>query len=76
VALSASAQNIDRIVSVYRACKRTRRTLRLDLDAVEILGATGNDNIARAGWPNLAVYAPEHQRRQIKRSERFDLIDP
>jgi ribonuclease J len=76
VALSASAQNIDRIVSVYRACKRTGRTLLLDLYAVEILKATGNDNIPRPGWPNLAVYVPEYQRRQIKRNQRFDLIDP
>jgi ribonuclease J len=76
VALSASAQNIDRIVSVYRACKRSGRTLLLDLYAVEILKATGNDNIPRPGWPNLAVYVPEYQRRQIKRNGRFDLIDP
>jgi ribonuclease J len=76
VGLSASAQNIDRIVSVYRACKRTGRTLLLDLYAVEILKATGNENIPKPGWPNLAVYVPEYQRRQIKRNERFDLIDP
>jgi len=76
VAISASAQNIDRIVSLYRACKRTGRTLLLDLYAVEILKATDNPNIPAPGWPNLAVYVPEYQRRQIKRSERFDLLDP
>ena len=76
VAISASAQNIDRIVSIYRACKRTGRTLLLDIYAMEILRATGNANLPAPGWSNLAVYVPEYQRRQIKRSERFDLLEP
>ena len=76
VAVCASAQNIDRVVSLYRACKKTGRILLLDLYAIEILRATGNTHIPQPGWPNLAVYVPEYQRRQIKRSGRFDLIDP
>lgn len=76
IALSASAQNIDRIVSVYRACKRTDRVLVLDLYAMEILRATGNDHVPAPGWPNLSVYIPEYQRRQIARNERFDLLEP
>jgi ribonuclease J len=75
VAISASAQNIDRMVSIYRACKRTGRTLLLDLYAMEILKATGNANLPAPGWPNLAVYVPEYQRRHIKRTERFDLLE-
>ena len=31
VGVCASAQNIDRVISLYRACKRTGRTLLLDL---------------------------------------------
>lgn len=76
VVISASAQNIDRMVSIYRACKRTGRTLLLDLYAMEILRATGNANLPDVGWPNLAVYVPEYQRRQIKRNQRFDLLEP
>jgi ribonuclease J len=76
VAVSASAQNIDRLVGIYCACKRTGRTFVLDLYALEILKATGNKNIPGPGWPNLAVCVPEYQRRQIKRTERFDLIEP
>ena len=63
-------------MSLYRACKRTERTLLLDLYAVEMLKATGSSNIPAPGWPNLAVYVPGYQRRQIKRSGRFDLLDP
>jgi ribonuclease J len=75
VGVCASAQNIDRIVSLYRACKRTARTLVLDLYALEVLAATGNPRIPGAGWPNVAVYVPDYQRRQIVRTGRFDIID-
>jgi ribonuclease J len=63
------------MVSLYRACKRTGRTLIIDLYAAEILRATGN-NIPQSDWPNVAVYVPQYQRIQIKRSGRFDLLDP
>lgn len=76
IAIMASAQNIDRIVGIYRACKRTGRTLLLDLYAMEILRATENPNLPAPGWPNLAVYVPEYQRRQIAKSQRFDLLQP
>lgn len=76
ITVSASAQNIDRNVSLYRACKRTGRTLLLDLYAMEVLKATGNEHLPRPGWPNLSVYIPEYQRRQIARTKRFDLLTP
>lgn len=76
VGLCASAQNIDRVVSLYRACKKTGRTLVLDLYALEVLRATENPNIPVAGWPNLAVYVPQYQRRHIARTKRFDLLAP
>jgi ribonuclease J len=74
--VAASAQNIDRMVSLYRACKRTGRTLIIDLYASEVLRATGNANIPQSDWPNVAVYIPHYQRVQIKRSARFDLLEP
>jgi ribonuclease J len=75
VGVCASAQNIDRVVSIYRACKRTGRTLVLDLYALEVMAATGNEHIPHAGWQNLTAYVPEYQRRQIKAIERFDIVD-
>lgn len=75
IGICASAQNIDRLVTIYRACKRSGRTLVLDLYALEVMAATGNENIPRPGWPNLAVYVPEYQRRHIKAGERFDIVD-
>ncbi|MCK1520463.1 MBL fold metallo-hydrolase [Bradyrhizobium sp. 17] len=76
IMISASAQNIDRMVSIYRACKRTGRTLLLDLYAMEILRASGNSNLPNVGWPNLSIYVPEYQRRQIAKNKRFDLLQP
>jgi len=75
VAVAASAQNIDRIVSIYRACKQSGRTLLLDLYAAEVLKATKQPSIPVPGKENIAVYVPEYQRRQIKRTERFDLVE-
>jgi ribonuclease J len=70
-----SAQNIDRIVSLYRACKKTDRTMVIDLYAAAILEATGNDNIPQSSWPGVALYVPESQRRLIKKNEWFELLD-
>lgn len=72
---AASAQNIDRVVSLYRACKRTGRTLIIDLYAAEILRATGNSNIPQSSWPNIALYVPQYQRVRIRRAKLFDLLE-
>ncbi|KAB0677236.1 MBL fold metallo-hydrolase [Aureimonas leprariae] len=76
VLVAASAQNIDRMVSIYRAAKRTGCTLVIDLYAAEVLRATGNANIPQSHWPNVAVYVPQYQRIRIKQTARFDLLEP
>lgn len=51
-----SAQNIDRTVTLYRACLRTGRTLVVDLytaEVLDMLAAFGR--LPRAGWRNLKV---------------------
>ena len=75
VLVAASAQNIDRMVSLYRACTQTGRTLLIDLYAAEILRATGNPRIPQSDWPHVALYVPHYQRVQIKRNGRFDLLE-
>lgn len=75
VMVHASTQNIDRIVSIYRACKRTGRTLLIDLYAAAILESTGNHSIPQSSWPGMALYVPECQRRLIKRNGWFDLLE-
>ena len=56
--VAASAQNIDRMVSLYRACKRTGRTLVIDLYTAEILRATGNPNIRSRTGPTSPSTCP------------------
>lgn len=73
--VAASAQNIDRVVSLYRACKRTGRTLVIDLYPAEVLAATDNPRIPQSDWPGVAVFVPHHQRVRVKRTGRFDLIE-
>ena len=69
-----SAQNIDRIVTIFRASRRCGRRVVLDLYAATILEATGNFNLPQSDWPDVALYVPELQRRQIKRGGMFDLL--
>jgi ribonuclease J len=70
----ASAQNIDRVVSIMRACKRTGRKLVIDLYTAAVLEATGNPNIPQSNWPDVALYIPQAQRIQIKENAWFDLL--
>lgn len=73
---AASAQNIDRMVTIFRACRRTRRTFVVDLYAAEMLRATGNPNIPTVGplWPEMALFTPERQRRVVKRKQTFEAL--
>jgi ribonuclease J len=74
VLVHTSAQNIDRIVSIMRACKRTRRRLIIDLYTAAVLEATGNPNIPQSHWPEIALFVPQAQRIQIKENAWFDLL--
>jgi ribonuclease J len=75
--VACSAQNIDRVVTVYRAAKRTGRTLIVDAYAAEVLKATGQDSIPKpvAGWSNLAVFIPHSQRIQLVKNNIAALVD-
>lgn len=74
VLVHTSAQNIDRIVSIFRACKKSGRRLVIDLYAAAILEATGNPRIPQSDWPEVALYIPQAQRIQIKNNAWFDLL--
>ena len=74
VLVHTSSQNVDRIVSIFRACKKTSRRLIVDLYTAAILEATGNANIPQSYWPEVALYVPQSQRVQIKKNAWFDLL--
>jgi ribonuclease J len=75
--VACSAQNIDRVVTVYRAAKRTGRTLIVDAYAAEVLKATGQDSIPKPapGWSNLAVFIPHSQRVQLVKKNNAPLVN-
>ncbi len=68
----ASGQNIDRIVTVFRAAKRSGRVLLLDLYTAVVLEATGRASIPQSHWEEVRVYIPYAQRRFVKEKKLFD----
>jgi len=74
VLVCASAQNIDRVVTVFRAARRSRRVLVIDLYGAVILAATGNDNIPQSHWSDVRLFVPEWQRGHVKRMQMFDVL--
>jgi ribonuclease J len=73
--VAASAQNIDRVVSIFRATRRAGKTLVIDLYAAEILRATGRLSIPQTSWPDVSLFTPQHQRLKIKNEGLFPLLD-
>ncbi len=55
VFITFSAQNIDRLVTIYRACKQSRRSLVVDLYTIDVLEQLGRftRSLPQLGWPNL-----------------------
>ncbi|MFC2070081.1 MBL fold metallo-hydrolase, partial [Chloroflexota bacterium] len=75
VLVQTSAQNIDRVVSIFKACKRSGRKLIIDLYVAAVLEATNNSNIPQSAWKEIMLYIPQYQRIQIKKNEWFDLLN-
>src|SRR3546814_18454252 len=68
VLAALSAQNSDRTVTLYRACKRSGRTLVVDLytaEVMEMLGAFAQ--LPQPGWPNLKVVVTSAFRSEERR---------
>ena len=68
-----SGQNIDRLVTVFNAAKRSNRQFIIDMYTAHILRATGNPRIPQAEWDGVRVFLPEFQKRRIKRQHDFDI---
>lgn len=76
VLVVSSAQNIDRLVTIYRAALRSDRDLVVDLYGASIAKATGNPNIPQPGvdWPKVHVFVPQWQRLKVKEAADFDRV--
>ena len=73
--VASSAQNIDRLVTVYRACLRSGRTLVTDLYTASIVAAIGRGTIPQPGFPSYKVYVPNRQRVLVKTAGQFDRME-
>lgn len=64
----SSAQNIDRLISVFRACKRTKKYLVIDVYSAWILEMVRKQskNIPAIEWEEIKVYAHPSQLEKIK----------
>jgi ribonuclease J len=75
VFVSWSAQNIDRTVTLYRACLKAGRTLVVDLytaDVLDVLSPHGK--LPRAGWPNLKVVITRNFARLYRMKGREEFV--
>ncbi|WP_084482738.1 MBL fold metallo-hydrolase [Marinospirillum minutulum] len=69
-----SMQNIDRLVSIFRASKKSGRKLVLDLYSANVLAATNNPNLPQSHWQDIAFFVPGQQRYQILKNAWFDQL--
>jgi len=71
--VSTSSQNIDRLVTIFKAAKRSQRSLIIDFYTAEILERLSKyANIPQASWPRIRVCYPQ---LLAQRFERLGLTD-
>jgi len=68
-----SGQNIDRLVTIYKACRQTGKKFIVDLYTASILRAIENPNLPQPGFKGFHVFIPKVQRILIKKRELFDI---
>ena len=71
VVVFGSAQNLDRLVTVYRAARRAGRQFVIDLYGATV-AAAARPTIPQPGFPDLRVYVPNRQRVRVKEAGEFD----
>ncbi len=71
----SSAQNIDRLVTVYRTSRRAGRILVTDLYTASVGHAVGRNTLPQPGFEDYQVYVPNRQRVLVKTSGQFDRMD-
>ena len=74
VAVFSSAQNLDRLVSVFRAARRAGRTLVVDLYTATVAQGNGRSSIPQPGFDGLAVYVPNRQRARVAQTREFERV--
>jgi ribonuclease J len=71
-----SGQNIDRLVSIFRACRRSDKILAIDFYIATILKATGNINIPHPSdrYPEIKVFYPRSLSNRMSNLDHNELL--
>jgi ribonuclease J len=71
--LLSSSQNIDRIVSAYRACKRASKLLVIDIYTAWVLEQLRQttQNTPAMDWPEIRVFASHSQDERLKANSDY-----
>jgi ribonuclease J len=75
VLVAWSAQNLDRLTTVYRAAGDAGRTLVVDLYQATMAELTGDPAIPVPGSEGLAVYCRQRERVQVKEARQFERVE-
>ncbi len=75
LAVAASGQNLDRLVSCFRAARRSRRQLVVDAYQAYVLMqlAPLSPSVPQVSWDGVRVSFPPHQVERLKAAGLFDL---
>lgn len=61
----ASGQNIDRLVTIYKAARRAGRRFIIDFYTAQVLRAIGNPRLPQPDWAGMHVFLPASQRHAV-----------
>jgi ribonuclease J len=73
VTVLGSAQNVDRLVTAFRAARRSGRVLVTDLYAASV-AAAARSTIPQPGFDGYRVYVPQRQRVLVKETGEFERV--
>lgn len=71
-----SPQNIDRFVTIFRACRRAGRVFVGDAYLAHVLQVLDMPTLPRPQAGAFHVYVPDNQRKRILRAKSFDILEP
>lgn len=71
-----SGQNVDRMVTFYKATRKAGRTFVADCYIAHLLRSIGRPSLPDPASGAMRVFLPSRMKRQIIRGKRFDLVDP
>ena len=75
VLASYSPQNVDRLISLYRASRESGRMLVLDLYAAAVAEASGDPDAPRWNSEGVRIYVPQAQRVKVKAAGAFARVN-